>query len=386
MSMAKKELLANKVAQNYLKKIININTQAPQPLVIFMFSLLLIIIPIENTFAAVKSGSSCSQPGSSAISGKIKFKCIKSGKKYIWVKSPKVISKEAIGVKPPVFVFTPWSVSVTKQQLVSQALQNYQNWVKQNQGTSTNLNVYQDERVDLNHRKMIQTSSQHAQEIFIKFLDKPYKLFVAKDDLWIKNKLSEINMISPPGESICPGGNSVNSYCAGSDHGFFIIRSENSLQLLQKSDYQTPGHEYFHTVQSKVGGNLSLFPAWFKEGTANFIGTAISDELRYQDYLITRDEEVIKPWTNRPQPLEDFKLNNSQAGLSNWLSPYGIGQVATEFIVASTGLDSLLNIFKYTNELNDFSLGFTKATSIELTQFYKLFDQGRVLWGIQAVS
>jgi hypothetical protein len=171
--MAKKELLANKVAQNYLKKIININTHAPQPLVIFIISLLLIIIPITNTFAAVKSGSRCSQPGLSAISGKIKFKCIISGKKYIWVKSPKVISKEIVGVKPPVFVFTPWSVSVTKQQLVSQALQNYQNWVKQNQGTSTNLNVYQDERVDLNHRKMIQTSSQYAQEIFIKFLDKP---------------------------------------------------------------------------------------------------------------------------------------------------------------------------------------------------------------------
>jgi hypothetical protein len=136
----------------------------------------------------------------------------------------------------------------------------------------------------------------------------------------------------------------------------------------------------------KKNDNVLFYVAGKNHKAQNFIGTAISDELRYQDYLITRDEEVIKPWTNRPLPLEDFKLNNNQAGLSNWLSPYGIGQVATEFIVASTGLDSLLNIFKYTNELNDFSLGFTKATSIELTQFYKLFDQGRVLWGIQAVS
>ena len=87
-------------SQNYLKKIININTHAPQPLVIFIISLLLIIIPITSTFAAVKSGSSCSQPGSSAISGKIKFKCIKSGKKLVW-------SKGVTEKKAPVSSETP---------------------------------------------------------------------------------------------------------------------------------------------------------------------------------------------------------------------------------------------------------------------------------------
>ena len=343
--------------------------------------------------AANKVGSIFMKPGATSLSGKTSVKCVKLGKKYVWSKIPNNSKKDSNSSKPTntlnpeQIVFTPWSTTVSKDILISQAIANYQTWVSQNQGELSNSIVYQDEKVDLSHRSMIVSGSQRSQNIFAKLLNRPYKLFIAKDDKWIKDKLVEINMPAPPGDTICGVTSAPNSYCAGSDHAFFIIRSDNSLQSLQKSDYQTPGHEYFHTVQREIGGsNYSIYPSWFYEGSANFIGTVISNDLKYFTYTQTRDEEVSKPWTNRSVSLEEFKVNDSSKGLNNWLSPYGIGQVATEFIIASVGMDSFINIFKYTKELNNFSLGFSKATSVELAQFYKLFDQGRVLWGIQSVA
>ena len=59
------------------------------------------------------------------------------------------------------------------------------------------------------------------------------------------------------------------------------------------------------------------------------------------------------------------------------LDPYGIGMAATEYLVASVGFESLLNIFKYTKESNNFKESFQKAVGISLEDFYKLFEAAR---------
>ena len=309
-----------------------------------------------------------------------KFTCTKIGKKLQWKFNEKVVE-----VKP---IFKPWSTENLEETLISTALEKYSAWVKEHQGKATNAAFYVDSRVDSAHSKIIEDSSRRAQETFVSIRNDDYKVFISSEDSWIRTKLAELNMVGPPGSSICGNTNAPNSYCAGNDHAFFVIRGNNSLLSMQKSDYQTPGHEYFHVVQFAIGGSqtFGLMPSWFTEGSANFVGTAISHELGYFDYRVTRVEEIAKPWTNRNISLEKFQRNDSSVGVTNWLSPYGIGQVACEFIVASAGMDAFLNIIKYTNELGSFDLGFKKATNIELSEFYKLFDSGRVNWGIQAVS
>jgi hypothetical protein len=309
-----------------------------------------------------------------------KFTCTKAGKKLKWVFKEKVVE-----VKP---VFIPWSIDNQEETLITAALEKYSAWAKANQGKAPNAAFYIDSRVDPTHSKIIEDSSRRAQETFVSLRNADYKVFISGEDSWIRTKLAELNMVGPPGTSVCGAAVAPNSYCAGSDHAFFVIRGNNSLLTMQKSDYQTPGHEYFHVVQFAIGGAQfrDLTPAWFREGSANFVGTAISHELGYFDYRVTRAEEISKPWTNRNISLAKFQINDSSSGLSNWLSPYGIGQVACEFIVASVGMDAFLNIVKYTSELNSFDAGFKKATGIELSEFYKLFDSGRLNWGIQAVS
>ena len=341
---------------------------------------LLVLNTNPSHAAVIKNGATCSKVGQIKNISTGKFTCTKAGKKMKWVFKEKVIE-----VKP---VFIPWSIDNKEETLITTALEKYSAWVKENKGKASNAAFYIDSRVDPTHSKIIEDSSRRAQETFVSLRNADYKVFISGEDSWIRTKLAELNMVGPPGTSVCGNSAAPNSYCAGNDHAFFVIRGNNSLLTMQKSDYQTPGHEYFHVVQFAMGGSqtFGIMPSWFAEGSANFVGTAISHELGYFDYRLTRAEEIRKPTTNRSIPLASFQRNDSSAGLNDWLSPYGIGQVASEFIVASVGMDAFLNIVKYTNELNNFDAGFKKATNLELSEFYKLFDTGRTKWGIQAVK
>jgi hypothetical protein len=349
---------------------------------VFAFGIVLILFSSTNqaNAAVIKNGASCTKSGQVKSISTGKFTCTKVGKKLKWIFKEKIVE-----VKP---VFIPWSIDNQEETLITAALEKYSAWAKENQGKAPNAAFYIDSRVDPTHSKIIEDSSRRAQETFVSLRNADYKVFISGEDSWIRTKLAELNMVGPLGTSVCGNSGAPNSYCAGNDHAFFVIRGNNSLLTMQKSDYQTPGHEYFHVVQFAIGGSqtFGIMPSWFAEGSANFVGTAISHQLGYFDYRVTRAEEISKPWTNRNISLEKFQRNDSSSGLTNWLSPYGIGQVASEFIVASVGMDAFLNIIKYTNELSNFDAGFKKATGIELSEFYKLFDSGRVKWGIQGVN
>ena len=65
--------------------------------------LLLTVLPISSSSAAIKAGSKCAKAGAtSTVSGK-KYTCIKSGKKLIWNKGVKIKQASSVvaGVCPP---------------------------------------------------------------------------------------------------------------------------------------------------------------------------------------------------------------------------------------------------------------------------------------------
>jgi hypothetical protein len=106
------------------------------------------------------------------------------------------------------------------------------------------------------------------------------------------------------------------------------------------------------------------------EGSANYFGYYLVEKLGLESYENGRNNQVrfnseyrnIKPLST----YDNFESN-----------PYGIGQAATEYIIASVGFESLLNIFKFTGTEGTFSAGFKKATGIELSEFYSKFESAR---------
>jgi hypothetical protein len=107
------------------------------------------------------------------------------------------------------------------------------------------------------------------------------------------------------------------------------------------------------------------------EGSAEFMGYAIADYAGYFSY----EELAYEDWHYLPNPA---------TGLSFWSSPpgggtvppewYTLGQIATEYIIVNTDVESLMSIFKYVGEGMQFHEAFEKAIGIDLVKFYIIFD------------
>jgi len=193
----------------------------------------------------------------------------------------------------------------------------------------------------------------------------------------------------------CGGDGSWDRYCADSNFGLMIYsgryaeakkRLRNDLDLVP-GNYGVVAHEYFHTVQNALinreafnpSSNLYI-PVWLKEGSANFVGFAVLDYMKIYPYGGSRYTEVESHQSyskvESKVSLEMYATySSSNQGVG--LDPYGIGMAATEYLVASVGFESLLNIFKYTKESNNFKESFQKAVGISLEDFYKLFEAAR---------
>jgi hypothetical protein len=199
-------------------------------------------------------------------------------------------------------------------------------------------------------------------------------------------------------------GNRGLSYCLdGWNTQGYVITADESY------DPTNPGrdgssllaHEYFHLVQSQLAkienretirnGDRrydNLFPAWLIEGSANFVGFSVSSlalgstywEGRTAMFSYVPPGEAINAHT-----LEDYEIRNGP-GNDSPTYPYIVGQLATEYLVASVGFEKTLDIWLNFKESKDFKKSFEKAIGISLTEFYKRFEAVRTKLGLPVVS
>ena len=154
------------------------------------------------------------------------------------------------------------------------------------------------------------------------------------------------------------------------------IYKPNSNYRWDAGRRSTPAHELFHNVQFALGGrnqapgHPNYVPRWLMEGSANYFGFYIVEKLALDTYQTGRRQQVnTNPSYRTVVPLIQYDNFNSD--------PYGIGQAASEYLIASVGFENFLNIWKYTKSENSFLQGFRKATGIELSDFYSKFEAAR---------
>ena len=192
-------------------------------------------------------------------------------------------------------------------------------------------------------------------------------MFIGKECSWITQ-----NSSAP-----CKDSNSNLYFSDSVSRSFFVLSSVNEKSKLRPSDFQTAAHELFHSVQGKLGGGNwpSRVPSWFIEGGANFIGISFSDLAGISTYSDGRYEEVfLRDYQNKPHnPLSNYTYDNFLPNV-NYLNPYGIGAVATEYIVASVGLLKYLDIYRNLGRGQTFSVSFEMASGISLEDFYTKFE------------
>ena len=113
-------------------------------------------------------------------------------------------------------------------------------------------------------------------------------------------------------------------------------------------------HEAFHSVQwlnsytsAKFLGNQAFgwgrVPPWFKEGQAQYFGFRMSEKFKKQSVIFDRDEAILsnlgsQGWKSNYELLSTYKTS----------TPYWIGALLYEYLLAKFGLDKTLLVFDAT--------------------------------------
>jgi len=350
--------------------------------------------------AAVKAGASCKKAGQVATAGSLKFTCVKSGKRLVWNKGVAVKKPAAPVVALPQpsaspapqpsvepspspatskISFTPWAGTFVAEDMVEAALAKTSEYL----GSVKPSNAYSltiDPAITPSDREWITKMLDYTNGAFSDVLQGRVKVFLGTTHEWSASAMRSAGTWAgdPGGPFPCSDG-SRDAYCAGPDvvlMTYSDIYKPNSNYRWDAGRRSTPAHEIFHNVQFALGGrnqapgHPNYVPRWLMEGSANYFGFYIVEKLALDTYQTGRRQQVnTNPAYRTVVPLIQYDNFNSD--------PYGIGQAASEYLIASVGFENFLNIWKYTKSENSFLQGFRKATGIELSDFYSKFEAAR---------
>lgn len=350
-----------------------------------LVSITLTLIPVI-AFSAQKitSGATCKVNKQSVIYLKKTYTCIKSGKKMVWnkgvvVPEPKLSPSATASAAPANAIFTPWASSFDAVLMTSTALANTSQFL----GDVKPSNEYKltlDPAIKESDRLWITEALDYTIGAFSEILRGQVKVFLGTTHEWSAKSLRSAGEWVGDPQSPYPCSNGRNdAYCAGPNIALLVysdIYSPNSNYQWDAGRQSTPAHELFHNVQFALGGknvgsdDPTHIPRWLMEGSANYFGFYVVDKLGLNTYASGRNQQV--------NSNQAYKTVVPLVQYDNFTSdPYGIGQAATEFLIASVGFEKFLNIWTFTKSEKDFSKGFKKAVGIDISDFYSKFEAAR---------
>ena len=319
----------------------------------------------ELALAAVKSGAKCAKVNSTqTVNGK-KFTCIKSGTKLIWNKGVAVATSSAPSTalapvtqaKPNPFDTTPFPDDFTRPEMIEAMFKSFDEFIK---GTPN----------DNSYKIIIDSKFQTDSAAITKLVQDVYSILpfpagypttvvILSDDRELIEKTVKENGFGKEGFQ-------QTGYHCRDCAGYGWATSSTPLTSV------TP-HELFHVWQKaaykrETDNNLDPSnplnsPIWFDEGGANFFGEAIFSKTSkvYQGPRV-RWQSTYK--------LKDYVTRDKDRSL-----PYDLGHAASEYIVASKGVNKFLEIYLNFGKGQDFPTAFNNALGITLDNFYEKFDR-----------
>lgn len=342
---------------------------------VITYSFSLSLIPAN---AAVKAGSACKTAGVTSIASGKTFTCIKSGNKLVWNKGIKVVASKT--TKPVQKLnFIPWSDKFETTLMTETALNNTDAFF----GKVTPSNSFEitiDPAINSSDRVWITRALEYTNGAFLKIDKEKIRVFVGASHDWSLKTLRNANIWigNPSSPFPCSQGFS-DAYCADRNLVLLIfsdLYTPNTRYSWDVGRRSTPAHEIFHTVQFALAGpnvdksDPSHIPRWLMEGSANFYGYYVVEKLGFDKYQSGRDQQITYNTS--------YSTYTALSDYDNFsLDPYGIGQAASEYLIASIGFEKFLNIWKFTKTESSFIMGFKKATGITIEEFYAKFESAR---------
>jgi hypothetical protein len=370
--------------------------------------------------AAVKPGTVCKKVGQTSTSSGIKYTCIKSGKKLVWNKgvaikkpapvasptpsataTPTPTATPTASAMPTPTKFEPWSTNIDSKMLSDEAQKSFLAWAQTRTGATKNHTQQIQENKNTNRINLLKKSDDLGAQLFSSYFKQGSTTVIGANEGWTLEQLAKngwtVNKCSDQymsGVELCLEGTKYQGYVITSD-SFYDARNpgRDGAALL--------AHEYFHLVQANLIGSRDLFrtksgdpqtakafPAWFAEGSAEFVGYsvgALSQNASYWEGRATALSYAPPGEATNRNSISDYEIRTC-CGNGTPTYPYNIGHVATEYIVASVGFQKLLDIFVDFGKSNDFEKSFESVTGISKQAFYEKFDLIRTKVGLPAIS
>jgi hypothetical protein len=336
--------------------------------------------------AAIKAGATCKKEGQVSKKAGKEYTCIKKGKKLVWSKGVTIKTAAPAAAPTPTptpttekINFVPWSSTFVTEDMIRAAIQKTDEYL----GTVKPSNSYSftvDPAITDSDRAWITQVLDYTNGAFSDVLQGRVKVFLGTTHQWSASAMRSAGVWVGDPRAPFPCSSGINdAYCAGEDIALMTysdIYKPNSDYRWDIGRRSTPAHELFHNVQFALNGanlapnNPTYIPRWLMEGSANYFGFYIVDKLKFGNYETGRRQQVNTNQNYRSiVPLVQY---------DNFASdPYGIGQAASEYLIASAGFENFLNIWRYTKSEGSFQQGFRKAVGIEISVFYDKFEAAR---------
>ncbi len=363
--------------------------------------LISLALPLAPSFAATQ-GASCVKAGATQTTGGKKFTCVKSGKKLVWSKGVTVVKPIPTPTPTPsttanyatLWEKYSWVKPTSSSSVATAATNKFSAYVAVTRSKDTVIKIAAQDGADQTLVSWVKDGSNLVAKAFDypKF-SKPFLAVIGIDRAWvektyIENGYSVDEAKNDRGRAFAEGapgfgGSTTNTYNSG------VITRGNYLVIDKLGMMQLPGHETFHAVQERISGGvpspdgLGIAPEWFWEGAATFIGLQTASYLGLADYTAEGREFALERMNLHPptksSPLsEATKIDQSPTDPD----PYGIGAIATEFLVANVGMEKFMEVYKNLGKKKKFADSFKTATGVELTDFYTMFEEVRPVLGI----
>lgn len=305
---------------------------------------------------------------------------------------PSAVETEEFVLEP---LSEPWPAEITRDALIGAALyEAFESFdATKVEPCPINHYVYMSDTFHENHVDLTESFSRDVVNLFCDDLYKDIYILGGKHE-YVLETIAANNLPSDPHGGVCgvPVGEEMSAdwfhACAYGGDIAWIGSSLGTVRfgelMNDESRIATAIHEVLHLVQDQQfsGGEQGMpqrphprfRPVWLIEGGAEFLADSVAKYLDIQEYQWTTptDRSGGRIGLDASSDLEVF-----ERWASRTLGPvdYYVGQVASEYLVASVGFDAYMDIFRRM-EVNegDFDKSFEEAIGISLEDFYGKFE------------
>jgi hypothetical protein len=273
---------------------------------------------------------------------------------------------------------TLWPSGFSRRELADTAIAKaYAFFEKREVGASERLlTIVHQETVSDFHREWTNDLAKLTVDVFADSLDEEILFVTGTDVEFLDETLESWGLPLHPG-----GVDTSNAYVCGAYQGWaYVSLLAFAHDRMPRSNLTAcVPHEIFHVVQDSLdkAPGSQVFPPghehyrahWFVEGSAQFVGHALASYAGYYRYW------GVHETMNNSDLLEERPyLRGFETWERGWES-YRWGQLATEYIVANKGVESLMDIWALLGAGETFESAFEKALGISVTDFYDAFDR-----------